>query len=121
MPKVRRKFPRGIHPHESGSLYICYKNEHGRIIRENTHQTDVRAAEVMLAQARTDVALKRRFTVLSFENTKFILSSLTSSMTGGRITAAVPEANSSTGRLAFSPDLIPRRRARLILMPSAAS
>ena len=46
MPKVRRKFPRGIHPHESGSLYICYKNEHGRIIRENTHQTDVRAAEV---------------------------------------------------------------------------
>ena len=72
MPKVRRKFPRGIHPHESGSLYICYKNEHGRIIRENTHQTDVRAAEVMLAQARTDVALKRRFTVLSFESVKFV-------------------------------------------------
>jgi len=72
MPKVRRKFPRGIHPHESGSLYICYKNEHGRIIRENTHQTDVNAAELMLAQARTDMAMKRRFTLLTFESVKFI-------------------------------------------------
>ena len=72
MPKPRRKFPRGIHPHESGSLYICYKNEHGRIIRENTHQTNVNAAELMLAQARTDVAMKRRFTSLTFESVKFI-------------------------------------------------
>ena len=36
------------------------------------HQTDVRAAELMLAQARTDVAMKRRFTPLSFESVKFI-------------------------------------------------
>jgi hypothetical protein len=43
MPKPRRKLPKGIHAHESASLYICYKNEHGRIMRENTHQTDVRA------------------------------------------------------------------------------
>jgi len=56
------KLPKGIHVHESGSLYICYKNEHGRIIRENTHQTNVNAAEPMLAQVRTDVAMKRRFT-----------------------------------------------------------
>jgi hypothetical protein len=53
-------------------VYICYTSEHGRIIRENTHQTDVRAAELMLAQARTDVAMKRRFTSLSFESVKFI-------------------------------------------------
>jgi integrase len=72
MPKLRRKLPKGIHAHESGSLYICYKNEHGRIIRENTHQTDVNAAELMLAQARTDVAMKRRFTSLTFESVKFI-------------------------------------------------
>jgi integrase len=72
MPKPRRKLPKGIHIHESGSLYVCYKNEHGRIIRENTHQTDVNAAELMLAQARTDVAMKRRFTSLSFESVKFI-------------------------------------------------
>jgi integrase len=72
MPKPRRKLPKGIHVHQSGSLYICYKNEHGRIIRENTHQTNANAAELMLAQARTDVAMKRRFTSLSFEGVKFI-------------------------------------------------
>ena len=72
MPRPRRKLPKGIHAHESGSLYICYKNEHGRIIRENTHQTDVNAAELMLAQARTDVAMKRRFTSLTFESVKFL-------------------------------------------------
>jgi integrase len=72
MPKPRRRLPKGIHVHESGSVYICYKNEHGKIIRENTHQTDVRAAELMLAQARTDVAMKKRFTSLSFESVKFI-------------------------------------------------
>jgi integrase len=72
MPKPRRKLPKGIHVHESGSLYICYKNEHGRIIRENTHQTNVNAAELMLAQARTDVAMNKRFASLSFDNVKFI-------------------------------------------------
>jgi integrase len=72
MPKMRRRLPKGIHVHESGSVYICYKNEHGKIIRENTHQTDLRAAELMLAQARTDVAMKTRFTSLSFESVKFI-------------------------------------------------
>jgi integrase len=36
--------------HEPGTVYICYKNEHGRIIRENTHQTNVNAADLMLAQ-----------------------------------------------------------------------
>jgi len=72
MPKARRKLPKGIHVHESGSVYICYKNEHGKIIRENTHQTDVRAAGLMLAQARTDVAMKRRFVSLAFESVKFI-------------------------------------------------
>src|SRR5580692_12845394 len=66
------RLPKGIHVHESGSVYICYKNEHGKIIRENTHQTDLRAAELMLAQARTDVAMKTRFTSLSFESVKFI-------------------------------------------------
>ena len=50
MPKLRRKLAKGIHVHESGSVYICYKNEHGRIIRENTHQTDVNAAKLMLAR-----------------------------------------------------------------------
>jgi len=53
-------------------VYICYKNERGRIIRENTHQTDINAAKLMLAQARTDVAMKRRFTSLTFESVKFI-------------------------------------------------
>jgi len=72
MPKARRKLPKGIHVHESGSVYICYKNEHGKIIRENTHQTDIKAAELMLAQARTDVAMKRRFASLTFESVKFI-------------------------------------------------
>src|SRR5437016_12640384 len=72
MPRARRKLPKGIHIHESGSVYICYKNEHGKIIRENTHQSDLRAAELLLAQARTDVAMKRRFTSLSFERVKFI-------------------------------------------------
>ena len=72
MPKPRRKLPKGIHVHESGSVYICYKNEHGKTIRENTHQTDVRAAVLLLAQARTDVAMKKRFTSLSFESVKFI-------------------------------------------------
>jgi hypothetical protein len=51
--KTRRKLPRGVHARENGTLYICYKNEHGKIIRENTHQTDVRAAVLMPAQART--------------------------------------------------------------------
>ena len=72
MHKPRRRLPKGIHVHESGSVYICYKNEQRKIIRENTHQTDVRAAELMLAQARTDVAMKTRFTSLSFESVKFI-------------------------------------------------
>jgi len=51
MPKLRRKLPKGIHVHESGSVYICYKNEHGSIIRENTHQTDVNAAKLTLTGA----------------------------------------------------------------------
>lgn len=72
MPRARKKLPKGVHLHESGSVYICYKNEHGKIIRENTHQTDVKAAEIMLAQARTDVAMKRRFSSLAFESVKFI-------------------------------------------------
>jgi integrase len=71
MPKARRRLPKGIHVHESGSVYICYKNEHGKIIRENTHQTDIKAAELMLAQARTDVAMQRRFTTRTFESVKF--------------------------------------------------
>ena len=66
MPKARRKLPKGIHVREYGTVFICYKNEHGKIMRENTRQTDVRAAELMLAQARTDVAMKKRFTALSF-------------------------------------------------------
>jgi integrase len=72
MRKTRRKLPRGVHARENGTLYICYKNEHGKIVRENTHQTDIRAAELMLAQARTDVAMKKRFVALSFEAVKFI-------------------------------------------------
>jgi integrase len=72
MPKARRKPPKGIHIRENGTVYICYKNEHGNIIRENTHQTDVRAAELMLAQARTDVAMKKRFAALRFETVDFI-------------------------------------------------
>jgi integrase len=72
MPKARRKLPRGIHARENGTLYICYKDEHGNIVRENTHQTDVRAAELMLAQARTDVAMKKRFVALTFENVRFM-------------------------------------------------
>src|SRR5580692_8881497 len=57
MPKARRKLPKGIHIHESGSVYICYKSEHGKIIRENSHQTDVRAAELILAHFK---AMKAR-------------------------------------------------------------
>ena len=54
MPRVRRKLPKGIHIHESGSVYICDKNEHGKIIRENTHQSDLRAAELLLAKPAQD-------------------------------------------------------------------
>src|SRR5215470_14608609 len=72
MPKARRKPPKGVHIRENGTVYICYKNEHGKIIRENTHQTEVRAAELMLAQARTDVAMKKRFAALRFETVDFI-------------------------------------------------
>ncbi len=72
MRKMRRKLPKGVHARENGTLYICYKNEHGKIVRENTRQTDVKAAELMLAQARTDVAMKKRFIALSFESVKFI-------------------------------------------------
>jgi integrase len=61
-----------VHARENGTLYICYRNEHGKIVRENTRQTDVKAAELMLAQARTDVAMKKRFVTLSFESIKFI-------------------------------------------------
>jgi hypothetical protein len=68
MPKMCRRLPKGIHFHESGSVHICYKSEHGKIIRENTQQTDVRAAELIFSQARTDVAMKTRFTSLSFES-----------------------------------------------------
>ena len=72
MPKPRRKLPKGIHVHESARCTSATKTSIGRIIRENTHQTEVNAAELMLAQARTDVAMKRRFTSLSFESVKFI-------------------------------------------------
>jgi integrase len=72
MRKARRKLPRGVHARENGTLYICYKDERGKIVRENTHQADVRAAELMLAQARTDVAMKKRFVALSFESVSFI-------------------------------------------------
>ena len=72
MRKTRRRLPRGVHARDNGTLYICYKNEHGKIVRENTQQTDVRAAELMLAQARTDVAMKKRFVALTFDSVKFI-------------------------------------------------
>ena len=72
MPKPRRKLPKGIQVRKNGTLQIAYKNEFGKIERENTGQSDVKAAELMLAQARTDVAMKKRFTALSFESVKFI-------------------------------------------------
>jgi integrase len=72
MPKARRKLPKGIHVRKNGTLYICYKDEQGEIIRENTHQSDVRAAELMLAQARTDVAMGKRFAALRLETVDFI-------------------------------------------------
>ena len=72
MPKMRRKLPKGVQRRKNGSLLICYKNEFGRIMRENTGQSDVKAAELMLAQARTDVAMKKRFAALAFESVKFI-------------------------------------------------
>ena len=72
MPKMRRKLPKGIQRRKNGTLLICYKNEFGKIERENTGQSDVRAAELMLAQARTDVAMKKRFAALTFESVKFI-------------------------------------------------
>jgi hypothetical protein len=72
MPKPRRRLPKGIQVRKNGTLLICYKNEFGKIMRENTRQSDVKAAELMLAQARTDVAMKKRFTALSFESVKFI-------------------------------------------------
>jgi integrase len=72
MPKLRRKLPKGIQVRKNGTLQIAYKNEFGKIERENTGQSDVKAAELMLAQARTDVAMKKRFTALSFESVKFI-------------------------------------------------
>ena len=72
MPKMRRKLPKGVQVRKNGTVLICYKNEFGKIIRENTRQTDVKAAELMLAQARTDVAMKKRFTALSFESVEFI-------------------------------------------------
>jgi len=71
------KLPKGIHVHESARCTSATRHEHGRIIRENTHQTNVNAAEPMLAQVRTDVAMKRRFTSLSFESVKFTTSSMT--------------------------------------------
>jgi hypothetical protein len=72
MPKMRSKVPKGVQVRKNGTLLICYKNEFGKIIREDTGQSDVKAAELMLAQARTDVAKKERFTALSFESVKFI-------------------------------------------------
>ena len=72
MPKPRRKLPKGVQRRKNGTLLICYKNEFGKIMRENTGQSDVRAAELMLAQARTDVAMKKRFAALTFESVKFI-------------------------------------------------
>jgi hypothetical protein len=72
MPTMRRKLPRGIQRRKNGTLLICYKNEFGRIKRENTGQSDVKAAELMLAQARTDVAMKKRFVALAFESVVFI-------------------------------------------------
>jgi integrase len=72
MHKMRRKLPKGVQVRKNGTLLICYKNEFGKISRENTGQSDVRAAELMLAQARTDVAMKKRFKALSFESVRFI-------------------------------------------------
>ena len=72
MPKPRRKLPKGVQRRKNGTLLICYKNEFGKIKRENTGQSDVKAAELMLAQARTDVAMKKRFAALTFESVKFI-------------------------------------------------
>jgi len=72
MPKPRRRLPKGIQRRKNGTLQIAYKNEFGKIERENTGQSDVKAAELMLAQARTDVAMKKRFATLTFEHVKFI-------------------------------------------------
>lgn len=42
MPKMRRKLPKGVQVRKNGTLLICYKNEFGKIIRENTRQIEVR-------------------------------------------------------------------------------
>ena len=59
MPKIRRKLPKGIQVRKNGTVLICYKNEFGKIERESTGQSDIKVAELMLAQARTDVAMEK--------------------------------------------------------------
>src|SRR5581483_3074032 len=56
----------------TGTVLICYKNEFGKIERESTGQSDIKVAELMLAQTRTDVATNKRVVALAFESVKFI-------------------------------------------------
>jgi hypothetical protein len=42
--------PKGIQRRKNGTLLICYKNEFGKIERENTGQADVRPAKSLPTQ-----------------------------------------------------------------------
>jgi integrase len=62
--------PKGVYL-RNGVAYICFKNEHGRIVRESTGQQNMKVAEQILSKRRTEVAMGTHFPTRAFDRVCF--------------------------------------------------
>ncbi len=64
------KTSRGIYLRK-GVVYICFKDEQGRIVRESTGQQSAKVAEQILSKRRTEVAMGTHFPTRAFDRVGF--------------------------------------------------
>jgi integrase len=61
---------KGVYKRE-GMAYIRYQDETGTLVRESTQQRSLKAAETILAQRKTEVAMRKNFPTRAFEDVRF--------------------------------------------------
>jgi integrase len=54
-----------------GTAYIRYQDETGDIVRESTHQRNLKVAETILAKRKADVAMRTNFSTRQYEDVRF--------------------------------------------------
>jgi hypothetical protein len=63
-------YPRGIYERD-GIIYIRFQDERGKIVRESTYQSSVKAAQEILTKRKTEVAEGTFFSMRRYEKVMF--------------------------------------------------